>query len=124
MKDINGIGLGITTTNDSKYKVTLDKEKSKVPTYTLSMKQLSDLGEHDKAEVIAGLRTFVTEYIEWIDGLSKETFSDEANIEKLIHTPSAYLLQYLFYLCADRHPSTDFPEHSYPEKYDGLQAPV
>lgn len=56
----------------------LDKEKSKVPPYTLSMKQLSDLGEHEKAEVIEGLRTFVTEYKEWIDELSKETFSDEA----------------------------------------------
>lgn len=56
----------------------LDKEKSKVPTYTLSMKQLSDLGEHEKTEVIAGLRTFVTEYKEWIDELSKEPFSDEA----------------------------------------------
>ena len=56
----------------------LDKEKSNVPSYTLSMKQLSDLGEHEKTEVIAGLRTFVTEYKEWIDELSKETFSDEA----------------------------------------------
>ena len=56
----------------------LDKEKSKVPPYTLSMKQLSDLGEHEKAEVVEGLRTFVTEYKEWIDELSKETFSDEA----------------------------------------------
>ena len=56
----------------------LDKGKSKVPPYTLSMKQLSDLGEHEKTEVIAGLRTFVTEYKEWIDELSKETFSDEA----------------------------------------------
>ena len=56
----------------------LDKERSKVPPHTLSMKQLSDLGEHDKTEVVAGLRTFVTEYKEWIDGLSKETFSDEA----------------------------------------------
>ena len=56
----------------------LDKEKSKVPPYTLSMKQLSDLGEHEKSEVIEGLRTFVTEYKEWIEELSKETFSDEA----------------------------------------------
>ncbi len=55
----------------------LDKEKSKVPSYTLSMKQLSDLGDYEKADVVEGLRTFVTEYKNWIDGLSQETFSDE-----------------------------------------------
>lgn len=55
----------------------LDKEKSRVPAYALSMKQLSDLGAHDKSDIIEGLRTFVKEYKEWIDGLSRETFSDD-----------------------------------------------
>lgn len=55
----------------------LDKEKSKVPAYVLSMKQLSDLGEHDKDDILAGLRTFISEYGDWINGLSEETFENE-----------------------------------------------
>lgn len=56
----------------------LDKENSKVPDFVLSMKQLSDLGDHDKAEVISGLSVFVSEYNDWIDKLSQQTFTDEA----------------------------------------------
>lgn len=55
----------------------LDKEKSKVPVYVLSMKQLSDLGEHDKDDILSGLRTFISEYGDWINGLSEETFENE-----------------------------------------------
>lgn len=55
----------------------LNKEKSKVPTYILSMKQLSDLGEHDKKEILSGLKTFVSEYGEWIDELSQQKFDNE-----------------------------------------------
>lgn len=56
----------------------LDKEKSKVPEFVLSMKQLSDLGEHNRNEIISGLSVFVSEYNDWINGLSQQTFADEA----------------------------------------------
>ncbi len=56
----------------------LNKEKSKVPSFVLSMKQLSDLGEHDKDEILSGLRVFVSEYKDWIDELEQQTFEDEA----------------------------------------------
>ena len=55
----------------------LNKEKSKVPEFVLSMKQLSDLGDHDKTEIISGLSVFVSEYYDWIDELSQQTFTDE-----------------------------------------------
>lgn len=55
----------------------LNKDKSKVPDYTLSMKQLSDLSDYDKSDVLSGLRIFVSEYHDWIDGLSQQTFTDE-----------------------------------------------
>jgi len=55
----------------------LNKEKSKIPEFVLSMKQLSDLGNHDKDEIISGLSIFVSEYNDWIDELSQQTFSDE-----------------------------------------------
>ena len=55
----------------------LDENKSKVPIYTLSMKQLSDLGDYNKTDIIAGLRTFAQEYKEWIDELSQESFLDD-----------------------------------------------
>lgn len=55
----------------------LDKEKSKVPLYVLSMKQLSDLGEYDKGVIISGLKTFVSEYGFWIDALSEQTIENE-----------------------------------------------
>lgn len=54
----------------------LDKEKSKVPPFVLSMKQLSDLGEHSKEDILSGLHTFVSEYKDWIDELSQQTFTD------------------------------------------------
>ena len=56
----------------------LNKEKSKVPSFVLSMKQLSDLGEHNKEEILSGLRVFVSEYKDWIDQLEQQTFEDEA----------------------------------------------
>ena len=56
----------------------LDKEKSNVPFYVLSMKQLSDLGERNKTEILSGLRVFVSEYKDWIDELKQQTFEDEA----------------------------------------------
>ena len=56
----------------------LNKEKSKVPDFVLSMKQLSDLGKHDKDEVLSGLRVFVSEYKDWINELTQQTFEDEA----------------------------------------------
>ena len=56
----------------------LNKEKSKVPSFVLSMKQLSDLGEHDKDEILSGLRIFVSEYKDWIDELEQQTFEDDA----------------------------------------------
>lgn len=56
----------------------LDKKKSKVPSFVLSMKQLSDLGEHDKDEILSGLCVFVSEYKDWIDELEQQTFKDEA----------------------------------------------
>lgn len=56
----------------------LDKEKSKVPSFVLSMKQLSDLGEHNKDEILSGLRVFVSEYKDWIDELEQQTFEDDA----------------------------------------------
>ena len=59
----------------------LDKEKSKVPTFTLSMKQLSDLGDHEQSEILDGLRIFVAEYKKWIDELSLQKFSDEVMTE-------------------------------------------
>lgn len=55
----------------------LDKEKSKVPAFTLSMKQLSDLGDHTKEDILQGLRVFVSEYKDWIDDLSAQVFEDE-----------------------------------------------
>jgi len=55
----------------------LNKEKSKVPDFVLSMKQLSDLGDHNKTEVLSGLSIFVSEYNDWIDELSQQTFTDE-----------------------------------------------
>lgn len=54
----------------------LDKEKSKVPPFVLSMKQLSDFGKHNKEDILPGLRTFVSEYKDWIDELSQQTFTD------------------------------------------------
>lgn len=54
----------------------LNKEKSKVPPFVLSMKQLSDLSEHSKEDILSGLRTFVSEYKDWIDELSQQTFTD------------------------------------------------
>ena len=63
----------------------LDKEKSKVPTYALSMKQLSDLGEHSKEEILSGLHIFVSEYNNWIDELSQETFADPTLQETANH---------------------------------------
>ena len=56
----------------------LNKEKSKIPSFVLSMKQLSDLGEHSKTDILSGLRIFVSEYKDWIDELERETFEDEA----------------------------------------------
>lgn len=56
----------------------LDKEKSKVPSFVLSMKQLSDLGEHNTDEILSGLRVFVSEYKDWIDELEQQTFEDDA----------------------------------------------
>lgn len=70
----------------------LDKEKSKVPVYTLSMKQLSDLSDHKKSDIIEGLRIFIAEYKEWIDGLSQETFSDEIMKKTAdLHIQNCYL---------------------------------
>lgn len=48
------------------------KKDSRTPKYSLSMKQLSDLGEHNKRDIISGLRIFVSEYKEWIDELEFE----------------------------------------------------
>ena len=56
----------------------LDKDKSKVPSHVLSMKQLSDLGKYSKDDVIAGLKLFVSEYGAWIDELSGQTFEIKA----------------------------------------------
>ena len=56
----------------------LNKEKSNIPSFVLSMKQLSDLGGHSKTDILSGLRVFVSEYNDWIDELGRETFDDEA----------------------------------------------
>lgn len=54
----------------------LNKEKSKVPPFVLSMKQLSDLGEHGKHEILSGLRIFVSEYKDWIDELEQQALDE------------------------------------------------
>lgn len=55
----------------------LDKNKSKVPAYALSMKQLSDFGEHNKSDILSGLKVFVSEYSDWIDGLTRIELTDD-----------------------------------------------
>ena len=55
----------------------LNKEKSKTPSFVLSMKQLSDLGEHNKTDILSGLHVFVSEYKDWIDELGREKFDDD-----------------------------------------------
>lgn len=55
----------------------LNKKKSKVPVYALSMKQLSDLGEYKKDDILSGLYTFVSEYKDWIDELSQQSFTNK-----------------------------------------------
>lgn len=55
----------------------LDKERSKIPSFVLSMKQLSDLGEHNREDILSGLRAFASEYSDWIDELSQRTFTDD-----------------------------------------------
>ncbi len=62
----------------------LDKEKSQVPDYVLSMKQLSDFGSHDKGEIISGLRIFISEYNDWIEELAKQSFADESMQETAV----------------------------------------
>ena len=54
----------------------LNKETSKVHDYVLSMKQLSDLGQYEKESVISGLKTFVSEYGDWINELSEKSFDN------------------------------------------------
>lgn len=82
--EINDAGNGwlenefFPTTEVPSMEFGLNKEKSNVPPFVLSMKQLSDLGEHDKREILSGLRVFISEYKDWIDELAQQTFDDEA----------------------------------------------
>lgn len=82
--EINDAGNGwlenefFPTTEVPSMEFGLNKETSNVPPFVLSMKQLSDLGEHDKEDVLSGLRVFISEYKDWIDELAQQTFDDEA----------------------------------------------
>lgn len=53
------------------------QKNSITPNYILSMKQLSDLGEIEKNEIISGLKIFVSEYNNWINSLETQTISDK-----------------------------------------------
>ena len=50
---------------------------SKIPGYTLSMKQLSDLGNYSREDILTGLSVFVSEYKDWIDNLNQQIFDDD-----------------------------------------------
>lgn len=82
--EINDAGIGwlenefFPTTEVPSMDFGLNKEKSNVPPFVLSMKQLSDLGAHDKEEILSGLRVFISEYKNWIDELTQQAFDDEA----------------------------------------------